>query len=93
MVDLIDFNAGGGQRASALALEAAINRQMPTWQVRLINLFGVLDPQGKFRGVTGSAPEDGYNKRLARGLTLAVPRNLSLSGSARRKCCVAANLA
>ena len=57
-IDLIYFNAGGGHRASALALEAALRRQAPSWQVRLVNLFEVLDPQDKFRAVTGSGPED-----------------------------------
>ena len=31
-VDLIYFNAGGGHRASALALEAALQRQRPSWR-------------------------------------------------------------
>jgi len=83
-VDLIYFNAGGGHRASALALEAAINRQIPAWQVRLINLFEVLDPQDKFRSVTGSAPEDWYNKRLARGWTLGMAQELKLLQAAIR---------
>lgn len=83
-VDLIYFNAGGGHRASALALEAAINRQKPSWHVRLVNLFEVLDPQGKFRNVTGCAPEDWYNKRLARGWTLGMAQELKLLQAAIR---------
>lgn len=77
-VDLIYFNAGGGHRASALALEEALRRQAPSWQVRLVNLFEVLDPQDKFRALTGSAPEDWYNKRLARGWTLGMAQELKL---------------
>ena len=83
-IDLIYFNAGGGHRASALALEAALRRQAPSWQVRLVNLFEVLDPQDKFRAVTGSGPEDWYNKRLARGWTLGMTQELKLLQAAIR---------
>lgn len=83
-IDLIYFNAGGGHRASALALEAALRRQTPSWHVRLVNLFEVLDSQGKFRSVTGSAPEDWYNKRLARGWTLGMAQELKLLQAAIR---------
>ena len=83
-IDLIYFNAGGGHRASALALEAALRRQAPTWQVRLVNLFEVLDPQDKFRAITGSGPEDWYNKRLARGWTLGMTQELKLLQAAIR---------
>ncbi|WP_137920225.1 glycosyltransferase [Hydrogenophaga sp. 2FB] len=77
-VDLIYFNAGGGHRASALALQAVLRERQPGWQVRLVNLFEVLDPQGKFKKVTGSAPEDWYNKRLARGWTIGMAQELKL---------------
>ena len=83
-IDLIYFNAGGGHRASALALEAALRRQAPARQVRLVNLFEVLDPQDKFRAITGSGPEDWYNKRLARGWTLGMTQELKLLQAAIR---------
>ena len=83
-IDLIYFNAGGGHRASALALEAVLRRQAPAWQVRLVNLFEVLDPQDKFRAITGSGPEDWYNKRLARGWTLGMTQELKLLQAAIR---------
>lgn len=83
-IDLIYFNAGGGHRASALALEAALRRQAPAWQVRLVNLFEVLDPQDKFRAITGSGPENWYNKRLARGWTLGMTQELKLLQAAIR---------
>lgn len=83
-IDLIYFNAGGGHRASALALEAALHRQAPNWQVRLVNLFEVLDPQDKFRSITGSGPEDWYNKRLSRGWTLGMAQELKLLQAAIR---------
>lgn len=83
-IDLIYFNAGGGHRASALALEAVLSRQAPSWQVRLVNLFEVLDPQDKFRAITGSGPEDWYNKRLSRGWTLGMAQELKLLQAAIR---------
>jgi hypothetical protein len=77
-VDLVYIEAGGGHRASALALEAAIRRERPHWRPRLVNLFKVLDPQDQFRRVTGFGPADFYNKRLARGWTLGMAQELKL---------------
>lgn len=77
-VDLIYFNAGGGHRASALALQGVLNELQLPWTVRLVNLFEVLDPSQSFRRLTGSAPEDWYNRRLARGWTLGMAQELKL---------------
>ena len=77
-VDLIYFNAGGGHRASALALEGAIREQRRPWRVRLLNLFEILDPKDLYRRITGMGPEDLYNKRLARGWTLGLAQELKL---------------
>jgi UDP-N-acetylglucosamine:LPS N-acetylglucosamine transferase len=77
-VDLIYFNAGGGHRAAALALEAALAEAAPEFAVRRVHLFEVLDPQGQFKRITGMAPEAYYNKRLARGWTLGLAQELKL---------------
>ncbi|WP_260602518.1 glycosyltransferase [Variovorax sp. MHTC-1] len=77
-VDLVYFDAGGGHRASALALEAAIRREGLPWTVRLVNLREVLDPKDSFRKLTGMDPEDVYNKRLARGWTLGLTHELKV---------------
>lgn len=77
-IDLVYFNAGGGHRASALAIEAAIGELGWPWTVRLVNLFEVLDSRDIFRKVVGMRPEDIYNKRLARGWTLAMRHELRL---------------
>lgn len=77
-IDLIYFNAGGGHRASAMALQSALQTLPLPWEVRLVNLFEVLDPVDRFRQVTGSAPEDWYNRRLARGWTLGMAQELKL---------------
>jgi UDP-N-acetylglucosamine:LPS N-acetylglucosamine transferase len=77
-VDLVYFNAGGGHRASALALQAVLAAQEWPWQVRLVDLFEVLDPRQRFRAMTGKAPEDWYNRRLARGWTIGMAQELKL---------------
>ncbi|MDP2419542.1 MAG: glycosyltransferase [Hydrogenophaga sp.] len=77
-VDLIYFNAGGGHRASALALQSVLREPPYAWDVRLVNLFEVLDPADHFRRITGKAPEDWYNQRLARGWTLGLSQELKL---------------
>lgn len=77
-IDLIYFNAGGGHRAAAMALDAVIREQGRPWRVRCINLFDLLDPTGRFRRVTGIAPEDLYNKRIATGWTLGLAQELKV---------------
>ncbi len=77
-VDLVWFNAGGGHRAAALALEEVIQAQGWPWRVRRVNLTEVLDPTGLFQRITGFEPEDLYNKRLASGFTLGLAQELKL---------------
>ncbi len=75
-VDLIYFNAGGGHRAAATALQHAMRPL--NWEVRLVNLVEMLDPQGQFFRALGFQPEDLYNKRLASGLTLGMVHELKM---------------
>jgi UDP-N-acetylglucosamine:LPS N-acetylglucosamine transferase len=77
-VDLVWFNAGGGHRAAAQALEQLMLMQGRPWRVRKVNLTEVLDPTGLFKRVTGIEPEDIYNKRLASGFTLGLVQELKL---------------
>lgn len=77
-IALVYFNYGGGHRAAAQALAQVIAEQRRPWQVELIDLVEVLDPQRQFQRVTGLAPEDLYNKRLARGWTLGMAQELKL---------------
>lgn len=78
VIDLVYFNAGGGHRAAALALQAVMAHQRRPWQVRLVNLSQVLDPQDSFRRAMGFAPEDFYNQRLKRGWTIGLAQELKL---------------
>lgn len=75
-IDLVYFNAGGGHRASALALQEVIEAQHRPWNIRLVNLVDVLDPEKRFHSLTGMNPEDLYNKRLARGWTRSMGSEL-----------------
>jgi UDP-N-acetylglucosamine:LPS N-acetylglucosamine transferase len=77
-LDLVYFNAGGGHRAAAEALQAALATTHPQWQVRCVDLFRVLDPAGQFQRLTGFAPEAYYNRRLATGFTLGLAQELKL---------------
>jgi UDP-N-acetylglucosamine:LPS N-acetylglucosamine transferase len=77
-IDLVYVNAGGGHRSAATALDMAIREQGRDWQVRLVNLFEILDPQDVFRRATGVKPEDYYNVRLARGWTLGLAQELRI---------------
>jgi 1,2-diacylglycerol 3-beta-galactosyltransferase len=70
-LDFIYFDAGGGHRSAALALQSVVE-SLPQcdWDVRLVNLQEVLDSLDVFRKVTGIRLEDLYNKALAKGWTL-----------------------
>src|SRR5271156_1656127 len=75
-IDLVYFNAGGGHRSAAVALDAVIRELALPWQVRLVNLFEVLDPRDVFGKTTGMRPEQYYNARLARGWTIGLGQEL-----------------
>jgi UDP-N-acetylglucosamine:LPS N-acetylglucosamine transferase len=77
-IDLVYFNAGGGHRAAAAALETVIRQQNRPWDVRRINLMNVLDPKDVFRKTTGMDWEDIYNTRLARGWSVGLAQELKL---------------
>lgn len=77
-VQLIYFNAGGGHRAAALALQEVITQAQPDWVVTLVNLFEVIDSDRYYQKLTGFAPEDLYNMRLKRGWTRGLATELKL---------------
>jgi 1,2-diacylglycerol 3-beta-galactosyltransferase len=70
-LDFVYFDAGGGHRSAALALQSVVESSPEhQWNVRLVNLQEVLDSLDVFRKVTGIRLEDLYNKALAKGWTL-----------------------
>ncbi len=75
-LDLIYFDAGGGHRAAATALEQEIGRRYPDWQVRLVHLQEELSSLDIFRQITGVKMEDIYNLVLRKGWTLGSPQLL-----------------
>ena len=77
-IDLVYFNAGGGHRAAATALDTVIRAEGRPWQVRLVNLMNILDPKDVFRKTTGMDWEDIYNTRLARGWSVGLAQELKL---------------
>jgi hypothetical protein len=77
-IDLVYFNAGGGHRAAAQALQSMAREQQRDWCVRLVNLFDLLDRRQRFVRATGWQPEDYYNKRLAKGWTLGLAQELKI---------------
>ncbi|HEY3657561.1 MAG TPA: glycosyltransferase [Steroidobacteraceae bacterium] len=85
-IDLVYFNAGGGHRSAAIALDAVIREQGRPWQVRLINLMEVLDPKDVFRKTMGMEWEDLYNTRLARGWSLGLAQELKFLQALIRLC-------
>ena len=73
-LDFVYFEAGGGHRAAANALKSVIEQQQRPWDVRLVNLQGILDPLDIFRKYTGIRMEDVYNLLLKKGWTLGSPQ-------------------
>jgi 1,2-diacylglycerol 3-beta-galactosyltransferase len=69
-IDFIYFDAGGGHRSAAIALQSVIASGNHNWNVRLVNLQEVLDSLDIFRKITGIRLEDLYNVALAKGWTL-----------------------
>ncbi len=68
-IDFVYFDAGGGHRSAATALQSVIAAEGYGWDVRLVNLQEVLDPLDVFRKLTGVRLQDLYNRMLGMGWT------------------------
>ncbi len=73
-IHLIFFDAGGGHRNAATALQLQIERMGLPLDVCLVNLQEVLDPLDVLRRLAGIRIEDMYNKMLRNGWTLGSPQ-------------------
>jgi hypothetical protein len=73
-LDFIYFDAGGGHRAAATALQQVIEQQGRPLQIRMVNLQELLDSMDAFRKITGLRMEDIYNTLLKKGWTLGTPQ-------------------
>jgi len=76
LVDVIYFDAGGGHRAAATALQLVCRQQQRPFEVRLVHLKEILAPVDVFRKVLGLDLEEIYNLMLRRGWTLGSPQGL-----------------
>ncbi len=77
-IALLYFDAGGGHRAAAQALQRAIALQQRPWDVCLVNLQEILLPLDPFRRLLGLNLQEIYNQLLRRGFTLGAPQLLKL---------------
>jgi UDP-N-acetylglucosamine:LPS N-acetylglucosamine transferase len=69
-IEFVFFDAGGGHRSAATALQMQVaSRQLP-WDVHLLNLQEQLDRLDILRKTTGIRIQEFYNKMLASGWTL-----------------------
>ncbi len=73
-IEFCFFDAGGGHRAAATALEMSIRSQGFSWDVRLTNIQILLDELDILKRYTGIRIEDGYNNMLRTGWTLGSPQ-------------------
>jgi hypothetical protein len=73
-IALVFFDAGGGHRNAALALQVAIERQALPFETFLMNLQEVLDPLDIVRKLTGIRIQEMYNRMLLNGWTLGTPQ-------------------
>ncbi len=73
-ISLVFFDAGGGHRNAATALQVEIWRQGLPFEVSLVNLQEILDPLDILRKLTGIRIQDLYNKMLRHGWTLGSPQ-------------------
>ncbi len=69
-LDFIYFDAGGGHRSAAMALQQVIAQQGRPWDIRMVNLQEQLDNLDIFRRITGIRLQDYYNLLLKKGWTL-----------------------
>jgi Glycosyltransferase family 28 C-terminal domain len=73
-VALVYFDAGGGHRNAAMALEQAIRQPNQPWETHLVNLQEILDSLDIVRRLTGLRIQDAYNHMLRNGWTLGSPQ-------------------
>ncbi|MGA8368331.1 MAG: glycosyltransferase [Candidatus Acidiferrales bacterium] len=69
-VEFCYFDAGGGHRAAATALEMSIRAQQRPWEVQLTNLQELLDALDILKKYAGIRIQDFYNLMLRNGWTL-----------------------
>jgi len=75
-LDFIFFDAGGGHRAAATALDLVIRQQGRPWDPRLVHLQDILAPADVFKKVLRIDLQEIYNLMLRQGWTLGSEQGL-----------------
>ena len=73
-IEFCFFDAGGGHRAAATALQMAIQGQRKPWEIRLTNLQELLDELDILKRYANIRIQDFYNEMLRTGWTLGSPQ-------------------
>ncbi|MDX2153954.1 MAG: glycosyltransferase [Bryobacteraceae bacterium] len=76
--DFFYFDAGGGHRAAATALQQVMQAQSAQWSIRLVNMQDLLDELDIVRRLTGIRLQDVYNNMLKAGFTLGAAQLLKV---------------
>ncbi|MCP5110106.1 MAG: galactosyldiacylglycerol synthase [bacterium] len=71
-IDFTFFDAGGGHRSAATALQQVIESGQRPWDVRLVNLQDLMDSIDVVQRLTGLRIQDGYNLLLKKGWTVGM---------------------
>src|SRR6202023_4447001 len=69
-IEFVFFDAGGGHRAAATALDISIRAQQRPWKVEITNLQELLDTLDILKRYAGIRIQDLYNSMLRTGWTL-----------------------
>jgi hypothetical protein len=75
-IDVVFFDAGGGHRAAASALQLICQREGRPWDMRLVHLKDILDSIDVFRKITRIDLQEIYNLMLRKGWTLGSAHGL-----------------
>jgi UDP-N-acetylglucosamine:LPS N-acetylglucosamine transferase len=77
-IEFVFFDAGGGHRAAATALQQVIQTQNRPWDARLLNIQEVMEEIDIAKKYAGIRIEDIYNRLLRNGWTLGSPQLLKV---------------
>src|SRR5580693_9148311 len=77
-IEFVFFDAGGGHRAAATALQQVIQTQNRPWDVRLVNMQELMEQIDIAKKYAGIRIEDIYNWLLRNGWTLGSPQMLKV---------------
>ena len=69
-IEFVFFDAGGGHRSAATALQTAVESQNLSWTIDLFNLQEALDRLDLIKKIFGVRIQDCYNGVLKSGMTL-----------------------